>query len=355
MTDSNRRPLSISVPDNAASWLALAGLSGAALFGLAKLAGRVTKRPVNLRGKIALVTGGSRGLGLALAQELGEYGCDIALCARDEQELQEAAQKLRSMRIEVDVFPCDLSRAQEIEPLIQRVLARFGRIDILVNNAGLIKVAPLDNLEKSDFDEAMDLMFWAPVNLTLAVLPHMRQRGEGHVVHITSIGGRVAVPHLLPYSCAKFALVGFSSGLAAELDPHEIHVMTVVPGLMRTGSYLNVPFKGQSSKEFAWFGLLGNLPGFSVSAERAATTIRESLQRRQANCTLSVPAKILIQAEALMPEATRTIMQMANEYVLPNASASGSEAKGKLLNSRFGPVFQALTGLGRLAGAQLNQ
>src|SRR5206468_1077830 len=139
---------------------------------------------------------------------------EIALCARDEQELHEAAQKLKSMRIEVESFACDLSRPEEIGPLVQKVLARFGRIDILVNNAGLIKVAPLDNLEKSDFEEAMDLMFWAPLNLTMAVLPHMRRQGDAHIVNITSIGGRVSIPHLIPYSCAKFALVGFSTGLA---------------------------------------------------------------------------------------------------------------------------------------------
>jgi short-subunit dehydrogenase len=341
--------------DNSGSWLAVAGLSAAALLGIGKLASRARRRPVNLRGKVALITGGSRGLGLALAEELAEYGCDIALCARDPQELEEAAQRLLAQRVEVETFPCDLSRSEEVGPLVQRVLTRFGRIDILVNNAGLIQVAPFDNLERTDFEAAMNLMFWGPVNLTLAVLPHMRSHGGGHVVNITSVGGRVAVPHLLPYSCAKFAFVGFSTGLSAELDPHDVHVMTVVPGLMRTGSYLNVPFKGQSAKEFAWFGLLGNLPGFSVSAEYAARVVRESLQRRNATCTISLPAKVLIQTEALMPEATRTVMQMANQLILPSAAASDGEETGKTLNTKFGGIFQALTKLGRLAASEFNQ
>jgi NAD(P)-dependent dehydrogenase (short-subunit alcohol dehydrogenase family) len=355
MTESSERLSGPRRPENAVSWLALGGATAAVLFGIAKLASRVRKSPVNLRGKVALVTGGSRGLGLALAQELGDYGCQIALCARDAAELEQAAEKMREWRVEVDTFACDLSKEEEIEPLIGRVLARFGRIDILVNNAGLIQVAPFDNLEKDDFEKAMDLMFWGPVNLTLAVLPHMRRQGGGHVVNITSVGGRVAVPHLLPYSCAKFAFVGFSTGLSAELSPDDVHVMTVVPGLMRTGSYLNVPFKGQSSKEFAWFGLLGNLPGFSVSADFAARSIRESLQRRQATCTISLPARVLIHAEALLPEATRTIMQLTNELLLPGANAGDQERTGKALNPKFGALFQALTRLGQVAASGLNQ
>lgn len=352
---TRQRRSGLTLSEDIASLITMAGLSAAALFGVAKLAGLARRRPANLRGKVALVTGGSRGLGLAIALELAEYGCEIALCARDREELEAAAEKVRELRTEVDVFPCDLSKPAEIEPLVQRVLGRFGHIDILVNDAGLIQVSPFENLQHSDFDEAMNLMFWGPVNLTLAVLPQMRKVGGGHIVNITSVGGRVAIPHLLPYSCAKFAFVGFSTGLSSELDPNQIHVMTVTPGLMRTGSYLNVPFKGQSEKEFAWFALLGNLPGFSVSAEHAARTIREGLQRRRATCTISVPAKVLINSEAILPEATRTVMQMMNHYILPSGTPAGGEATGKQANSRFGVWFQALTSLGKLAAREFNQ
>lgn len=355
MNEPIKRASRLTVSEGAASWITVAGLSAAALFGVAKFAQLARRRPVSLRGKVALVTGGSRGLGLAVALELAQYGCEIALCARDEQELREASEQVKALHAEVDVFTCDLSKPEQIPPLVQRVLARFGHIDILVNNAGLIQVSPFDNLQHTDFDEAMNLMFWGPVNLTLAVLPHMRSVGGGHVINITSVGGRVAIPHLLPYSCAKFAFVGFSTGLSSELDPNEVHVMTVVPGLMRTGSYLNVPFKGQSAKEFAWFALLGNLPGFSVSAEFAARSIRQALQQRQATCTISLPAKILIHSEALLPDATRTVMQLMNQYLLPAGTAGAGETGGKQINSRFGAWFQALTSLGKMAARELNQ
>jgi short-subunit dehydrogenase len=340
---------------NSLPWLAAAALSAAALFAATKLVGRVRRPPVNLQGKVVLITGGSRGFGLALALELGDQGCQLALCARDAEELEEATAQLHTRGIEVSTFTSDIAKPEEVQSLVERVIARFGRIDILLNNAGLVKVSPLENLGHADFDEAMNLMFWGPVNLTFAVLPHMKQQGGGHIVNVTSVGGRVAIPHLLPYSCAKFAFVGFSTGLSSELDPDRLHVLTVVPGLLRTGSYLNAKFKGQSEKEFAWFGLLGNLPGFSVAADEAAREVRHALERRQLTCTISLPAKVLIHSEALLPEATRTVMQLASKFVVPASNNNSVASDGKPLNSKLGSVFQALTSLGRLAARGLNE
>ncbi len=345
----------VPITSKSLPWLAAAGLSAGAMFAAFKLADRLRRPMVNLRGKIALITGGSRGLGLALAHELGGHGCQVALVARDAAELERAAASLASSGIEAEVFPCDLADSVNIPSLVDRVRSRFGRIDILVNDAGMIKVAPLESLEHSDFDEAMNLMFWAPVNLTLAVLPLMRQQGGGHIVNITSVGGRVAVPHLLPYSCAKFAFAGFSTGLSSELNPEKVHVLTVVPGLMRTGSYLNAKFKGAAAHEFAWFSILGNLPGISTSAEEAAHEIRAALQRRHLTCVISLPAKLLIHSEALLPEVTRSVMQLANELVLPGKNSNRSAASGKALSPAFGKLFQALTSLGRLAAGNFNQ
>lgn len=335
-------------------WLAAAGLSAGAMFAAAKLASSIRRRPVDLNGKVALITGGSRGLGLAVAHEFAREGAKVALVARDATELDNAAAQLRQSSAEVSVFPCDITQDAALEPLLNEVINRFGTIDILVNDAGMIKVAPFDSVNHRDFEEAMKLMFWAPVNLTLAVIPYMRRQRSGHIVNITSVGGRVSVPHLLPYSCAKFAFTGFSTGLSAELDADEIHVLTVVPGLMRTGSYLKAGFKGVPEHEFAWFSLLGNMPGFSVSAEAAAEEIRVALQRRRLTCTISLPAKILIHSEALLPEATRTAMQMVNRLALPKPGAEGTR-EGKRLNQRFGTLFQAFTSLGRIAAGALNQ
>ena len=339
----------------AGAWLAAAALSGGAIAAGAAILKKGTSQRANLRGKVALITGGSRGLGLAIAREFGSRGARLALCARDEDELQSARNILAKDHIDAEYFVADISKESEIGLLIRGVMARFGRVDVLVNNAGHIKVGPAQSFDKSEFAAAMDLMFWAPVNLTFAVLPVMERQGSGHIVNITSIGGRVSVPHLLPYSCAKFAAVGFSNGLGAELAAKHIHVLTVVPGLMRTGSYLNAKFKGEPKKEFAWFGLLGNLPGFSVSADYAARQIAQALERGRRVCTISLPAKLLIALETLAPELNRTVMELVNRTLLPGSSAVKRPVSGKALNPNFGSIFQAFTALGKFAAQEFNE
>lgn len=338
----------------AGSWLALAGLCAVFVLGAKELVRKRLRPALNLRKKVVLIAGGSRGLGFAIAKELGTQGARLALCARDLDELQEACGRLAEAGIEAVPFAADLSQQVSIRPLVDEVLSRFGRIDVLVNDAGAITVGPLPSFTHADFAQAMDLMFWGPVNLTFAVLPHMKQAGEGHIVNITSVGGRVSIPHLLPYSCAKFAFVGFSTGLGTEAAGDGIQVLTVVPGLMRTGSYLNAEFKGASQDEFAWFGLLGNLPGFSVAAEYAAQRIREALQDGDRVCTISLPAKILIACEALAPESTRTVLELVNRYLLPESSRKHAQ-RGKALNPALSAVFQGLTALGRKAAQDLNE
>ncbi len=340
--------------ENIVSILGKVALTAATVIAARKLFSiKANRPPLDLHDKVVLITGGSRGLGFALAQDMGRRGSRLALCARDQSELDEACKRLAEEQIEAVPFICDVTSQPEITTLVERVIERFGRIDILINNAGYIKVGPFDSFEHAEYERAMDLMFWAPVNLTLTVLPHMQKQGAGHVVNITSVGGRVSIPHLLPYSCAKFALVGFSTGLSAETKFKGIHVLTVVPGLMRTGSYLNAEFAGEAKEEFAWFSLLGNLPGFSVAADYAADCIRRAIETEQYTCTISLPAKLLIASETLLPEATRTICAAVNQ-VLP-AGAARDATPGKPLNSQFGKMYQALTVLGRCAALDLNE
>ena len=327
------------------------GLCTAAMLAASQLVKYAKK--MDLRGKTVLITG-SRGLGLALAYELGRRGSRIALCARDAEELERACEGLHREEIEAVSFPCDVTHESEIEPLVRQVIGRFGKLDILVNNAGEIQVGPLDSLEHSDFEHAMDLMFWAPVNLTFAVLPEMKRQGGGYIVNITSVGGRMSVPHLLPYSCAKFAFVGFSTGLSCELRGSGVGVLTAVPGLMRTGGHLHARFKGSAEDEFAWFSLLGNMPGMSVAASYAARCIRRALERKMHVCTISLPAKLLIAADTLLPNTMRTVMATTNRFPLPR-SGSKQEVTGHSLEPLFGRSFQAATTLGKQAADALNE
>lgn len=339
---------------NVLSLAGKAAVSAATILIAKKLFSASVPAKLDLRDKVVVITGGSRGLGFALAQEFGSHGCRLALCARDSSELEEALRRLREKQIEAASFTCDVTSEPEITSLVQHVIDRFGRIDVLINNAGFIKVGPLDSFDRSDFEYAMDVMFWAPVNLTFAVLPQMKKQGRGHIVNIASIGGRVSVPHLLPYSCAKFAIVGFSTGLSAEVKSQGIHVLTVVPGLMRTGSYLNAEFTGAAKDEFAWFSVLGNLPPFSVAADYAAVCVRRALENQRFTCTISVPAKLLIASEALLPETTRTALELVSRHILPHSKHTGTSS-GNQLNSQFGKIFEALTTLGKAAALRFNE
>lgn len=331
----------------------MTGIGVSVAAGLAYKAIRYCGCESTWRGKVVLITGGSRGLGFSLAREFGKYGANVAICARDEQELEEACSQLRVAKVKATPFVADLTDFEKLDSFVEAVTEKMGRIDVLINNAGLIRVAPFSSTTTQDYQEAMNLMFWAPLHLSRAVLPQMQSRKSGSIVNIASVGGRVSIPHLIPYSCAKFALVALSSGLSAELKSSGVHVMTVLPGLMRTGSYLNAKFGGDSKHEFAWFGVLGNLPGFTVGADYAAEQVRRALEKKEFEHIISLPANLLIRFDNLLPNVSRAIMTGMTQ-LLPDGDNKGS-AEGKEVNQQFGKAFQAATALGRQAAATHNQ
>jgi short-subunit dehydrogenase len=188
-----------------------------------------------------------------------------------------------------------------VDGMIETVMEQYGQVDILVNNAGTIQVAPIQSATLDDFEQAMETMFWGGLYTTLALLPYMQARRSGHIVNITSVGGKVAVPHLLPYIAAKFAMTGFSEGLTAELAGSGIQVTTIIPGLMRTGSYLNAFFKGHQQDKFRWFSVGDNLPFVSIDAEEAERAIVQAVKRGETEYILTLPAKGLTRFYGLLP------------------------------------------------------
>jgi short-subunit dehydrogenase len=336
----------------------IARYSGYAAGGAAMLvAGRFLwgRNRYDLRGKSAIITGGSRGLGLALARRLAAEGCRIAICARDEDELQRAAGDLTPRAAAVMTHRCDVSSKQEVDTFIAAVRERYGSVDVLVNNAGVIQVGPVDALTYEDFQNAMDVMFWGVVHPTLAVLPHMLARGGGHIVNITSIGGKIAVPHLLPYTCAKFAAVGFSEGLRAEVKSRGVEVLTVAPGLMRTGSYVNATFKGRDAEEATWFSVSASAPLISMSGERAARKIVASIKRGDAERILSPQASIAARLHGLFPGLTTDALALVNRMLLPQPSQNRVERRGKDIRRLHTGALSYLTALGRSSGKRMNQ
>jgi NAD(P)-dependent dehydrogenase (short-subunit alcohol dehydrogenase family) len=278
------------------------------------------RRAYQFSGKSVVVTGGSRGLGLVLARQLAAEGARLTLIARDENELRLAAGDIRDRQPSAEVFiaPADVGERRDVERAISEALEHYGAIDVLINNAGIINVGPLDHMKLSDYDDAMKTHFWGPLFLVLAVLPHMRNQGGGRIVNISSIGGRISVPHLLPYSASKFALTGLSDGLRAELACDGIVVTTVCPGLMRIGSPLNAAFKGQRGREYSWFAIASSLPLMTISAERAANQILEACRRGDAELVITVQAKLAVLARTIAPQLFSDAMTLV-QRLLPRA------------------------------------
>jgi NAD(P)-dependent dehydrogenase (short-subunit alcohol dehydrogenase family) len=308
----------------------------------------------SLRGQVVLITGASRGLGLCLARRFAAAGCRLVICARDEDELQRARQDLEARGADVLALRCDIADRDQVDDLISRALHRFNGIDIVVNNAGIVQVGPLEAMALEDFGRAMAVNYWGPLYVIWAVLGHMRLRRSGQIVNITSIGGKVAVPHLLPYDAAKAALVNLSEGLTAEVAKHGIQVTTIVPGLMRTGSPLNALFKGDVEREFGWFSVGDSSTLTSMSAQRAAERIFTATVRREREVVLTWQAKTLRLLHDLFPNLTLRVNTFING-LLPddNRGERHHTTRGKDVTPSAATA--ALTRNMRTAATDLNQ
>jgi NAD(P)-dependent dehydrogenase (short-subunit alcohol dehydrogenase family) len=313
------------------------------------------RRAIEFGGTTVVIFGGSRGLGLALAREFAGEGAHVVLAARDEAELARAAEDIGAHGGAVTTIACDLEDRGQIERTIQRIVHDRGSIDVLVNNAGIIQVGPMEHMTIEDFEQAMRTHFWGPLFAIRAALPAMRAAGGARrLVNISSIGGKVAVPHLLPYSASKFALTGLSVGLRSELAREGFAVTTVCPGLMRTGSTYNAMFKGQHRREFAWFHVSNAMPGFSISAARAARRIVDACRHGDPELVLTPAAQLAVAANGISPSLTARALSLANR-VLPRAGdESGNRARsGWQSVSRFVP--SAVTRLADRATVEHNE
>lgn len=282
---------------------------------MAKAVTRSSNR-LQLRNKVVLITGGSRGLGLILARQLSDAGARVVICGRSEEKLKQAVLDLASRTSETLAIPCDITDKEQVKNMIRQIKKEMGSVDILINNAGTIQFGPMETMNEEDYKEALGVYFWGPFNLIREVLPDMKRR-KGRIVNIVSIGGKISFPHLLPYNTGKHALSGFSEGMAAELRRYNIRLTTVYPGLMRTGSPRNIDVRGQHEKEYAWFKIMDSLPLFSMSADRAARQIIKAMKRGSKTITLSIPAKLATAIHGIAPGLTITIFDLVN-LLLPD-------------------------------------
>lgn len=279
---------------------------------------RICTPPPPLTELTAVVTGGSRGLGLLLGRQLALRGCRVTLLARDEAELGRAADTLAATGPgSVEGLVCDVRDRAAVAARLAGIAERTGGIDLVIANAGIIQVGPADALGPDGFRTAMESIFEGALNTAMEALPYLRRSpAGGRLAFIGSIGGLIAVPHLLPYSCAKFAVAALAEGLHAEEAPRGVTVTAVHPGLMRTGSHLHARFGGDRRREYAWFSALAGAPLVSMDAERAAERIVRAVQRRRPRLVLTPMAKAGALLHGVAPATTGRLLA-ATAYVLP--------------------------------------
>ncbi len=320
----------------------------AALGGAAWLLRRGIRRrtATDLDGQVVLITGGSRGLGLAMAREFAREGCRLVLTARNAEQLERARKDVHGIT-DVLAIPCDVSKREQVDNLVAQARERFGPIDILVNNAGTITMGPVDTQTEEDFHEALGIMFWGAYYPTMAVLPEMVRRHEGRIINITSIGGVIGTPHLLPYSAAKSAAIGFSQGLHGELRSRGVRVTTVIPGFMRTGSYRNAIFKGRHREEYRWFSLGAAVPVTSTTAPRAARKIVDAAKHGDATLLITPYVKLVMLANAISPGLVSFAIGAVGRF-LPKPGGIGAEGRPGY-DSETGLTDSFVTVLGRRA------
>lgn len=290
------------------------------------VAKRLLPPSYSFAGKVAIVTGGSRGLGLELARQLALSGAHVAICARDEGELEVAREDLNALGADVFAATCDVTVRDDVNGFVRDVIERFGRIDVLINNAGIIQASPVECTTEEDYDRSLATHLYGPMYFAEAVLPHMKSRRQGRIANIASIGGKLSPPHILPYTAGKFALVGYSEGLGIELAKDGIRVTTVCPGLMRTGSIVNAEFKGQHRKEYGWFAAASSIPLATIDSTEATRRILDAIARGRREYIFPNFWKLAVTGHELFRDTSLAITEQVNK-LYPAPGGIGPESR----------------------------
>jgi len=331
------------------------GLGAGAVLGVREVITQANE--VDLRGKVALITGASSGLGLEMARDMATQGARLAICARTDDELQRAKEDLESRGAEVLAVPCDVGVEEDARRLVQATIDHFGHLDVLVCNAGVIQVGEIHSLSSKDFRQAMDIMYFGTLYPILAAIPHMRERKSGHIAMVTSIGGKIAVPYLLPYDAAKFAAVGLGEGLRAELAPDGIKVTVIIPGLMRTGSYLNAQFAGEEEGReslYRLFSTMSSLPGLTADGQDAARHFVRSIRRGDTYTIYPAQYVVASKVHDIAPALTASAMSLVAR-IMPPSGEQKTVVEGESIDEQLpasGP-WRFLTSLGRQAADRM--
>ena len=298
-------------------------LGGAVSWAAARALRR--RRAVSFRDRVVVISGGSRGLGLLVARRLVSEGARVALLARTQADLDAALDDLAWRGGEAAAFACDVGEREQVEAAIGQVVTRLGAPAALLHNAGVIDVGPEAHMTEGDYRRSLDVHFWGGYYLTEAVRPHL---GDGaRVGYVSSVAGRIAAPHLAPYSVGKHALVGYADAVRAELAPAGVHVTTITPGLLRTGSHPNAHVKGDHQAEYAWFAIADANPLLSMDGDRAADKVVDALRHGDPALTLTLPAKLGAALDGVAPGLGGGVAKLAARLLPDAVGPEGDERR----------------------------
>lgn len=224
----------------------------------------------DLSGKSALITGGSRGLGLAMARGFAECGADVMICSRKEDELQAAVTQIQDgLDVKVTYRICDMADRNAVDTLAKETVSELGKVDILINNAGINVPQPIDEIEDEIWDTQIEVNLTGIMRLTRALVPQMKERQWGRVIHISSVLGVGSKPARNAYSATKSAVIGLAKASALDLGPHGITVNCLCPGPFLTDMPMGL-LNEKQKQEFSDFTALNR---WAVPRELAGPAI----------------------------------------------------------------------------------
>ncbi|MBI2571686.1 MAG: SDR family oxidoreductase [Candidatus Schekmanbacteria bacterium] len=280
-----------------------------------------------LSDKVALITGAGSGIGRATAVALARAGCHVALNDVREDGLRETERLAAAYRRRVLSLAADIATESDATSMCARVLDHFGAVDILVNNAGVAAGGRMQDVPIENWRWVMDVNLWAHVYTVRALLPRMLERGQGHLVHVASGAGLLALGPLLPYCVSKFAVVGLAEALAAQLRAHGVGVTVVCPGPVHTALIESARIAGSPDRVASLHSVASYLVARAVTPEKVADGIVAAIRANRFLLHTHAVIRLLTIVHALWPELAVRINSVVTEY-LTGAWGDEAEARG---------------------------
>lgn len=255
-----------------------------------------------LRGKVAAITGAGSGIGRALAENLAQEGCHLALSDINGQGLLETQEILSPYSVKVTTHTVDVAQREQMERYAEEVISGHGQADMIINNAGVAIVTSVAGVSYEDFEWLMGINFWGVVYGVKAFLPLLQKRPEGHIVNISSINGILTWPNHSPYCSAKFAVKGFTEVLLQEMDGTSIRVSCVHPGGIKTNIARNARFTEAINKKLDQKSTVALFEKITrTTADTAAKTIIQGIKKNKRRIMVGPDAKLMDWLTRLMP------------------------------------------------------